>query len=36
MLLFGAAILSGAAPWVNIQFLGPSLTFMMVRWRELQ
>ncbi|PSC73867.1 Hydroxymethylglutaryl-mitochondrial isoform B [Micractinium conductrix] len=30
MLLFGAAILSGAAPWVNIQFLGPSLTFMMV------
>lgn len=30
MLLFGAAILVGAAPWVNIQFLGSSLTFMMV------
>lgn len=23
----------GAAPWVNIQFLGSSLTFMMVRSR---
>ena len=31
MLLFGSAILVAAAPWVNIQFLGSSLTFMMVR-----
>ena len=31
MLLFGAGVLIGAAPWVNIQFLGSSLTFMMVR-----
>lgn len=31
MLLFGAAILVASAPWVNIQFLGSSLTFMMVR-----
>jgi hypothetical protein len=31
MLLFGAAILDVAGPWVNIQFLGSSLTFMMVR-----
>ncbi|EFN59175.1 hypothetical protein CHLNCDRAFT_19312 [Chlorella variabilis] len=30
MLLFGSAILVAAAPWVNIQFLGSSLTFMMV------
>ncbi|KAI3433463.1 hypothetical protein D9Q98_003276 [Chlorella vulgaris] len=30
MLLFGAAILDVAGPWVNIQFLGSSLTFMMV------
>lgn len=37
MLLFGAGVLVAAAPWVNIQFLGSSLTFMMVRctvgWR---
>ena len=31
MLLFGGALLVGVAPWVNIQFLGSSLTFMMVR-----
>jgi hypothetical protein len=31
MLLFGSGILIAAAPWVNIQFLGSSLTFMMVR-----
>ena len=30
MLLFGAAALSAVAPFVNIQFLGSSLTFMMV------
>ncbi len=30
MLLFGASILVAAAHWVNIHFLGPSLTFMMV------
>lgn len=34
MLLFGAAILVATAPWVNIQFLGSSLTFMMVRCRR--
>lgn len=34
MLVFGAAILVAAAPWVNIQFLGSSLTFMMVRFCE--
>ena len=31
MLLVGAGVLVAAAPWVNIQFLGSSLTFMMVR-----
>jgi hypothetical protein len=36
MLLFGAAILVATAPWVNIQFLGSSLTFMMVRCRCCQ
>jgi Derlin-2/3 len=30
MLVFGAAALSAVAPFVNIQFLGSSLTFMMV------
>ena len=30
MLLFGSALLSCAAPFINIQFLGASLTFMMV------
>lgn len=30
MLLFGAIILTAAAPFVNIQFLGSSLAFMMV------
>mmetsp|Transcript_29281 Transcript_29281/g.95433 ORF Transcript_29281/g.95433 Transcript_29281/m.95433 type:complete len:218 (+) Transcript_29281:139-792(+) len=30
MLLFGGTILTCAAPFVNIQFLGSSLTFMMV------
>ena len=30
MLLFGAASLNAVAPFVNIQFLGSSLTFMMV------
>ncbi len=30
MLLFGGALLTCIAPWVNIQFLGSSLTFMMV------
>lgn len=30
MLLFGGAILVCAAPWANMQFLGSSLTFMMV------
>lgn len=30
MLLFGAAVLIAFAPFVNIQFLGSSLTFMMV------
>jgi Derlin-2/3 len=30
MLLVGAGVLVAAAPWVNIQFLGSSLTFMMV------
>lgn len=30
MLMFGGTILIGAAHWVNIHFLGPSLTFMMV------
>lgn len=30
MLLFGAAMLTCVAPFVNIQFLGSSLTFMMV------
>eukprot|EP00217_Crustomastix_stigmatica_P014534 CAMPEP_0183801916 /NCGR_PEP_ID=MMETSP0803_2-20130417/29073_1 /TAXON_ID=195967 /ORGANISM="Crustomastix stigmata, Strain CCMP3273" /LENGTH=212 /DNA_ID=CAMNT_0026046647 /DNA_START=129 /DNA_END=763 /DNA_ORIENTATION=- len=30
MLLFGAALLTCAAPFVNVQFLGSSLTFMMV------
>ena len=33
MLLFGAALLVAAAPFVNIQFLGSSLSFMMVRGR---
>ena len=27
----GAGMLTLIAPWVNIQFLGSSLTFMMVR-----
>jgi Derlin-2/3 len=30
MLLFGATLLTCAAPFINIQFLGSSLTFMMV------
>lgn len=30
MLVFGAAALVAVAPFVNIQFLGSSLTFMMV------
>eukprot|EP00850_Spirogloea_muscicola_P012975 SM000086S23027 [mRNA] locus=s86:112378:114695:+ [translate_table: standard] len=30
MLLFGGVLLTGVAPFVNIQFLGSSLTFMMV------
>jgi Derlin-2/3 len=30
MLLFGAGVLTAFAPFVNIQFLGSSLTFMMV------
>ena len=30
MLLFGAAILTCLAPFANVQFLGSSLTFMMV------
>ncbi|KAK9838623.1 hypothetical protein WJX74_000011 [Apatococcus lobatus] len=30
MLLFGAVLLTSIAPFVNIQFLGSSLTFMMV------
>ena len=30
MLLFGAAILNALAPFVNVQYLGASLTFMMV------
>ncbi len=30
MLLFGGTLLTAIAPWVNIQFLGSSLTFMMV------
>jgi len=30
MLLFGSALLSCVAPFINIQFLGASLTFMMV------
>jgi Derlin-2/3 len=30
MLLFGGALLTTIAPFVNIQFLGSSLTFMMV------
>jgi hypothetical protein len=30
MLLFGGTLLTCIAPFVNIQFLGSSLTFMMV------
>lgn len=30
MLIFGGVLLTTAAPFVNIQFLGHSLTFMMV------
>ena len=30
MLIFGGSLLTCIAPWVNIQFLGSSLTFMMV------
>jgi Derlin-2/3 len=30
MLIFGAIILTAAAPFVNVQFLGSSLAFMMV------
>merc|ERR1712190_632955 len=30
MLLFGATLLTCCAPFVNVQFLGSSLTFMMV------
>lgn len=30
MLLFGGGLLTAIAPFVNIQFLGSSLTFMMV------
>ncbi|KAJ9534695.1 Der1-like family-domain-containing protein [Haematococcus lacustris] len=30
MLLLGAGLLTSVAPWVNVQFLGSSLTFMMV------
>lgn len=30
MLLFGGALLTGLAPFVSIEFLGSSLTFMMV------
>lgn len=30
MLLFGGTLLIAIAPFVNIQFLGSSLTFMMV------
>jgi len=30
MLLFGGALLVAFAPFVNVQFLGSSLTFMMV------
>ncbi|GFH12347.1 derlin, partial [Haematococcus lacustris] len=29
MLLLGAGLLTSVAPWVNVQFLGSSLTFMM-------
>ena len=41
MLLFGSALLSCVAPFINIQFLGASLTFMMVyvwgrRYRYVQ
>ena len=35
MLLFGGGLLTLAAPFVNIQFLGSSLTFMMVSVRRL-
>ena len=30
MLVFGGVLLTSCAPLVNIQFLGSSLTFMMV------
>eukprot|EP00955_Chlamydomonas_euryale_P033685 349608-Chlamydomonas_euryale.AAC.16 len=30
MLLLGGALMSAAAPYVEVQFLGSSLTFMMV------
>jgi len=30
MLMFGAGVLMGMAPFVNVQFLGASLTYMMV------
>lgn len=30
MLLLGGGLLTAVAPWVNVQFLGSSLTFMMV------
>lgn len=33
MLLFGGVLLTIMAPFVNVQFLGSALTFMMVsRW----
>ena len=32
MLLLGGALLTALAPFVNIEFLGSSLTFMMVRF----
>lgn len=33
MLLFGGVLLTAMAPFVNVQFLGSALTFMMVRAR---
>ena len=31
MLIFGGALLTALAPFTSIEFLGSSLTFMMVR-----
>lgn len=33
LLSAGAVLLTSIAPFVNIQFLGSSLTFMMVSWQ---